>query len=56
MYTSVKCYFSEVSKMEIGAKEARSKLSVLLKKAEEGSEIVIARRGEKGGAPYCLRG
>jgi|MudIll2142460700_1097286.scaffolds.fasta_scaffold479079_2 prevent-host-death family protein len=33
--------------MEIGAKEARSKLSVLLKKAEEGSEIVIARRGKR---------
>ena len=33
--------------MEISAKEARSKLSFLLKKAEEGSEIVIARRGKK---------
>ena len=35
------------SKMEISAKEARSKLSFLLKKVEEGSEIVIARRGKK---------
>ena len=33
--------------MEISAKEARSKLSFLLKKAEEGSEIVIARRGKR---------
>ena len=33
--------------MEISAKEARSKLSVLLKRAEEGSEIVIARRGKR---------
>ena len=33
--------------MEISAKEARSKFSVLLKKAEEGSEIVIARRGKR---------
>ena len=33
--------------MEISAKEARSKLSLLLKKAEEGSEIVIARRGKR---------
>jgi prevent-host-death family protein len=33
--------------MEISAKEARSKFSLLLKKAEEGSEIVIARRGKR---------
>ena len=33
--------------MEISAKEARSKLSSLLKKVEEGSEIVISRRGKK---------
>ena len=33
--------------MEISAKEARNKLSILLKKAEEGSEIVIVRRGKK---------
>jgi len=33
--------------MEINAKEARSKLSLLLKKVEEGGEIVIVRRGKK---------
>ena len=33
--------------MEISAKEARNKLSYLLKKAEEGDEIVIARRGKR---------
>jgi prevent-host-death family protein len=33
--------------MEISAKEARNMLSSLLKKAEEGSEIVIARRGKR---------
>ena len=39
--------FIKENKMEISAKEARSKLSFLLKKAEEGSEIVIARRGKR---------
>jgi prevent-host-death family protein len=33
--------------VEISAKEARSKLSSLLKQAEEGGEIVIARRGKR---------
>ena len=33
--------------MEISAKEARNKLSILLKKAEEGSEIVIVKRGKR---------
>lgn len=33
--------------MEISAKEARSKLSALLNRVEEGDEIVILRRGKK---------
>jgi len=33
--------------MEISAKEARSKLSSLLNKVEEGGEIVIVRRGKR---------
>ena len=33
--------------MEINAKEARSKLSSLLNKVEEGGEIVIVRRGKR---------
>jgi prevent-host-death family protein len=33
--------------MEISAKEARTKLSTLLKKVEEGNEIVIVRRGKR---------
>jgi prevent-host-death family protein len=33
--------------MEINAKEARSKLSSLLNKVEEGGEIVIVRRGRR---------
>jgi prevent-host-death family protein len=33
--------------MEISAKEARSKLSSLLKKVEAGDEIVIVRRGKR---------
>ena len=34
-------------KMEVSAKEARSKLSLLLKRVEEGDEIVIVRRGKR---------
>jgi len=33
--------------MEISAKEARTKLSTLLKKVEEGGEIVIVKRGKR---------
>jgi prevent-host-death family protein len=33
--------------LEINAKEARGRLSMLLKRAEEGEEIVILRRGKK---------
>jgi prevent-host-death family protein len=33
--------------VEISAKEARNKLSTLLKRVEEGDEIVILRRGKK---------
>ena len=33
--------------MEIGAKEARGKLSSLLKKVEKGDEIVVVRRGKQ---------
>ena len=36
-----------VNKMEISAKEARSKLSSLLNRVEEGGEIVIVRRGKR---------
>ena len=47
VYTKPNAYICEESKMEISAKEARSRLSYLLKKAEEGNEIVIARRGKR---------
>ena len=33
--------------MEISAKEARGKLSSLLKKVEKGDEIVVVRRGKQ---------
>jgi prevent-host-death family protein len=33
--------------MEINVKQARAKLSSLLKKVEEGSEVVLLRRGKK---------
>jgi prevent-host-death family protein len=33
--------------IEINAKEARSKLSMLLKHVEAGDEVVILRRGKK---------
>jgi prevent-host-death family protein len=33
--------------VEMNAKEARSKLSSLLKRVEEGDEVVILRRGKK---------
>ena len=33
--------------MEIGAKEARVRLSDLLKRAEKGEEILLFRRGKK---------
>ena len=33
--------------MEINAKEARGKLSSLLKKVEKGDEIVVVRRGKQ---------
>ena len=33
--------------MEISAKEARGKLSALLKKVEKGDEIVVVRRGKQ---------
>lgn len=33
--------------VEMSVKEARSKLSTLLKRVEEGDEIVILRRGKK---------
>jgi prevent-host-death family protein len=33
--------------MEINVKEARSKLSSLIDKAEKGGEIIISRRGKK---------
>jgi len=34
-------------KMEINAKEARGKLSALLKRVEKGDEIVVVRRGKQ---------
>ena len=33
--------------MEINAKEARAKLSSLLKRVEEGGEVVLLRRGKR---------
>lgn len=33
--------------MEISAKEARARLSDLLKRAEKGEEVLLFRRGEK---------
>ena len=33
--------------MEINAKEARARLSDLLKKAEMGEEVLLSRRGKK---------
>ncbi len=33
--------------MEINAKQARAKLSSLLKKVEEGGEVVVLRRGKR---------
>jgi len=33
--------------MEIGAKEARGKLSSLLKQVEAGGEVVVLRRGRR---------
>ena len=33
--------------IEINAKEARSKLSMLLKHVEEGDEVIILRRGKR---------
>ena len=33
--------------MEIGAKEARVRLSDLLKRAEKGEEVLLSRRGKK---------
>ena len=35
------------NKMEINAKEARGKLSSLLKRVEKGDEIVVLRRGKR---------
>jgi prevent-host-death family protein len=35
------------NKMEISAKEARGKLSSLLKRVEKGDEIVVVRRGKQ---------
>ena len=33
--------------MEINAKQARAKLSFLLKRVEEGGEVVLLRRGKR---------
>jgi len=33
--------------MEINAKEARARLSDLLRKAEKGEEVLVSRRGKK---------
>jgi prevent-host-death family protein len=38
---------SKDDKMEINAKEARGKLSSLLKRVEKGDEIVVLRRGKQ---------
>jgi len=38
---------SKDDKMEINAKEARGKLSSLLKRVEKGDEIVVVRRGKQ---------
>ncbi len=38
---------SEDDEMEINAKEARGKLSSLLKRVEKGDEIVVVRRGKQ---------
>jgi len=35
------------NKMEINAKEARGKLSSLLKRVEKGDEIIVLRRGKQ---------
>jgi len=37
----------EDDKMEVNAKEARGKLSSLLKRVEKGDEIVVVRRGKQ---------
>jgi prevent-host-death family protein len=42
--------------MEINAKEARGKLSSLLKKVEKGDEIVVLRRGKQVARIVPLRG
>ena len=38
---------SEDDEMEINAREARGKLSSLLKRVEKGDEIVVVRRGKQ---------
>jgi len=47
---------SEDDKMKISAKEARGKLSSLLKRVEEGDEIVVVRRGKQVARIVPLRG
>jgi prevent-host-death family protein len=42
--------------VEINAKEARGKLSSLLKKVEKGDEIVVVRRGKQVARIVPLRG
>jgi prevent-host-death family protein len=46
-YTSQMDNMSKDDKMEINAKEARGKLSSLLKRVEKGDEIVVLRRGKQ---------
>jgi prevent-host-death family protein len=38
---------AEDDMMEINAKEARAKLSFLLKQVEKGDEVILLRRGKK---------
>jgi prevent-host-death family protein len=42
--------------MEINAKEARGKLSSLLKRVEKGDEVVVLRRGKKVARIVPLQG
>lgn len=42
--------------MEINAKEARGKLSSLLKRVEKGDEVVVLRRGKQVARIVPLRG
>jgi prevent-host-death family protein len=40
-------YGEEVNSMEINTKNARSKISALLNRVQEGDEVIILRRGKE---------